>query len=325
MAKGPTSPFSCIEEFINEEYRNSKPYTKQKCRWALQAAVGGLMTNGYEASPYRIREPEVDFLLNEYWKELLPSTKKGYLCYLNKFLAHYNNKTVKRMNIVLSQDMRVHVDWLDHAQEAALLDEPMNTLERTVIHLELCMGLRSVEVCRLRCQDIRYGRSPHLQVRGKGRGDGKYRSVPFHADTASILEEWSKHREKIVRTVRSYNPYWEDPGNLLIWSHYRNKPQAGPYSEMGGSLDQSVIIPLRNRVGFHFGNHTLRRTFGRNLYHAEVDLETIAKILGHESTSETLRYIGINLDDMNEAMNKLAKYQQNRVPRGKQDAVVQTR
>lgn len=206
---------------------------------------------------------------------------------------------------------------MTESQENILLSEPKTALEQMVIHLELYMGLRSVEVCRLRCQDIHYGRSPHLEVRGKGRGDGKYRSVPFHEYTASILDEWLERRQELVNTVRTYDPYWEDPGNLLIWCHYKNKPLAGPYSEMGGSLDRSVIIPLRNRVGFHFGNHTLRRTFGRNLYHAGVNLETIAKILGHESTNETLKYIGVNLDDMNEAMNQLAKYQQNRKPRGR--------
>ncbi len=110
MAKGPTTPFGCIEKFISDEYRNSKPYTRQKCRWVLQTTVGGLMTNGYAATPYHIGEQEINFLLNEYWQELLPSTKKGYLCYLNKFLTFYGNKTVKRMNMVLSQDMRVHVD-----------------------------------------------------------------------------------------------------------------------------------------------------------------------------------------------------------------------
>ena len=61
-------------------------------------------------------------------------------------------------------------------------------------------------------------------------------------------------------------------------------------------------------MGFHFSNHDLRRTFGRRLYHAGVDVETISKFLGHESTVETLKYIGVNLDDMDRGMDMLDKY-----------------
>ena len=38
-------------------------------------------------------------------------------------------------------------------------------------------------------------------------------------------------------------------------------------------------------------------------------LETISAILGHENTSTTIDYLGLNYDDMNEGMKKLAQYQ----------------
>ena len=44
------------------------------------------------------------------------------------------------------------------------------------------------------------------------------------------------------------------------------------------------------------------------MYHAGVDIETISKFLGHESTVETLKYLGINLDDMDKGMDLLEKY-----------------
>ena len=39
------------------------------------------------------------------------------------------------------------------------------------------------------------------------------------------------------------------------------------------------------------------------LYRAGVGVPTIARILGHESTEVTLKYIGVDLDDMRAAMN----------------------
>jgi site-specific recombinase XerD len=56
-------------------------------------------------------------------------------------------------------------------------------LEDIVVHLELCLGMRVVEVIRLRRMDIHCSDVPekcHVSVRGKGRGDGKWRTVPFH-------------------------------------------------------------------------------------------------------------------------------------------------
>lgn len=117
-----------------------------------------------------------------------------------------------------------------------------------------------------------------------------------------------EERRYIVETVRAYNPYWEGLGTLILWCHYKNKPQAGPYGEHTGALDEMVIEPLRNCLGFHFANHTLRRIFGRRLFHAEVPVETISKFLDHESTTKTLKYIGMNLDDMDAGMVKLAQY-----------------
>ena len=48
------------------------------------------------------------------------------------------------------------------------------------------------------------------------------------------------------------------------------------------------------------------------LFKIDVPVETISKFLRHESTVETLKYIGLNLDDMNEGMIKMAQYGQER-------------
>ena len=127
--------------------------------------------------------------------------------------------------------------------------------------------------------------------------------------TKDVLARWMEERASIVQTVRSYNPYWQDPGTLILWCHYKNRPDAGAYGEHTGALDDKVIVPLRERLGFHFANHTLRRTFGRNLYHAGTPIETISKLYGHEDIQTTLRYIGVNLDDMSDALGKLYAHQ----------------
>ena len=51
----------------------------------------------------------------------------------------------------------------------------------------------------------------------------------------------------------------------------------------------------------HVGTHTLRKTFGYHIYMRTNNLGLVQKLLNHRSSSETLRYIGIEQDEMDEA------------------------
>ena len=130
-------------------------------------------------------------------------------------------------------------------------------------------------------------------------------------------------RNEIVAAQKQYDPSWVDPGNLLLYSRYKNKPRADAYSDRGHSLDRSVIHPVRERLGMSFTNHTLRRTFGRTMYHAGAPVESIGKILGHEGTTTTLQYLGINLDDMQSAMDMHEDYQKKMLIRIKRKVGIQ--
>lgn len=88
------------------------------------------------------------------------------------------------MKVVFPQDMRVNADWLEDDEYDALMSIPKTLLEDIVIHL----GLRNVEVCGPMLNDIHNtGTKHHINVRGKGRGNRKYRSVRFHYMTKDVL------------------------------------------------------------------------------------------------------------------------------------------
>ena len=228
MSKNVRTPDSCIREFIKSEFVGSKEYTRQKCEWSLQRTRRLLEAAGFDASPYKIDAKAIEFLLYEGWKDHEVSYRKSEFSYLKRYLLFYRNDTPKRMKVVFPQDMRVNADWLEDEEYDALMNIPKTPLEDIVIHLELCMGLRNVEVCRLMLNDIHNtGTKPYINVRGKGRGDGKYRSVRFHYMTKDVLARWMEERASIVQTVRSYNPYWQDPGTLILWCHYKHSPMQG--------------------------------------------------------------------------------------------------
>jgi len=51
------------------------------------------------------------------------------------------------------------------------------------------------------------------------------------------------------------------------------------------------------------------RAYGRTPYHSGVDIVTISHILGHDNISTTIRYLGINKDDLDKAVRIHGEYQ----------------
>lgn len=317
MSKNTMTTESCIYEFLRKEFFNSKDYTRDKCRWSLERTKRSLEAAGFETHPRDITADAIQYLMDEVWSKHAVSYMKSECSYLKRFLRFYNNDVIDRMKIVFPQDMRVNVDWLEEEQYDALMNCPKTPFQDIIIHLELCMGFRSVECIRLMLDDIHSGGSkPYMNVRGKGRGNGKYRSVRFHYQTKDALARWMVERNRMVALAKANDPSWEDPGTLILYQLYKNKPIVDAYGEHTGAVDERVLNPLRAQLGFDFANHTLRRTFGRRLFHAGVPIETISKFLGHESTTETLGYIGVNLDDMDAGMAMLAQYDTKKLYRG---------
>lgn len=256
---------------------------------------------GRPVMPREIRGEDVDYLLDYFVKqEFAIQTRKGYLSALKKWCKSYDGPAVAEWpKYRFSHDMRPNADWLTAEQVRILLACEKTPLQEVVIHMELRLGMRHVEVIRLGADDIDYGREC-LTVMGKGSMGGKPRTVPFAPDTAEILKRYTLVRDgQIAESKKRYPVSAVIPPQFILWS---KAGRLHPYSEEGYGLDKVVTLPLSRSLGFHFSNHTLRRTFGRALFRSGVAVPVIAKILGHESTDVTLRYIGVDMDDMTAAM-----------------------
>lgn len=55
----------------------------------------------------------------------------------------------------------------------------------------------------------------------------------------------------------------------------------------------------KNGINGFYGTHTLRKTFGYHHYHKFKDVALLQKIFNHYSPSITLRYIGIDQEEIN--------------------------
>ncbi|MFZ0033393.1 MAG: tyrosine-type recombinase/integrase [Sedimentisphaerales bacterium] len=82
-------------------------------------------------------------------------------------------------------------------------------------------------------------------------------------------------------------------------------------SRKGGKMSIQRLHQLVNEwakaanIEGHFGSHSLRKTYGHFQYKQGVDIALLMEIFGHSSQAITLRYIGIEQDDIDEANLRL--------------------
>ena len=224
------------------------------------------------------------------------STQKCYLVALRGMCEFYGNNVFRLNPIRFPTDMRPNVDWLSYDQAQTLINVWKMPLEEMIIVLELLHGLRRVEVIRLRMKDIHFDRG-YIDIRGKGRAGGKLRAVPMHPDFRKAYDRWMVERKAMVKKAE------EGTGDdrLLV---YLKGTKLRHYEELKGGAIDNHVAEISTRVGFHFSNHTLRRTFGRELFRSGVSIVVIATIFGHSNTSTTMKYLGLTMDDMTEAMER---------------------
>lgn len=73
-------------------------------------------------------------------------------------------------------------------------------------------------------------------------------------------------------------------------------------SHIGRVQAYRILNAAGRRAGIEhsFGTHSLRKTFARMAYESGVELPLLMNVLNHSSERETLRYIGIVADDIDQ-------------------------
>lgn len=82
-------------------------------------------------------------------------------------------------------------------------------------------------------------------------------------------------------------------------------------SQKGGHLERvrayEILKEAGNAAGIgEIGTHTMRKTFGYHFYKKHKDVAMLQKIFNHSAPSVTLRYIGIDQDQIDEALNNFS-------------------
>lgn len=170
---------------------------------------------------------------------------------------------------------RKNIDWLNPVETEAILATPVTAREAVLLRGGLLQGLRKAEILKITLDDAENAlKTSNLQVFGKGR---KYRLLPLHIGFAEALKALLDRTDRL-------------PSESLVG--------------IGGIRAWEIVVSFSLRFGRRFSVHTLRRTFGRNLWLRGIPIETIGELFGHSSTDTTRLYLGLNLTDMRKAISE---------------------
>ncbi len=155
--------------------------------------------------------------------------------------------------------------------------------DKLMILLLWCLGLRSGEMRSLRKSDMKVLNTSDkvalVTINGKG---AKQRALMTVDKLFDLLIEY-------------INPLNEN--DLLFPDRYNQKPmddstvnkRIGKYLQIAG-------------INLHITAHCLRHSFATEMYYADVPLEAIRTMLGHENLRETSVYIHVSREDMESAL-----------------------
>ena len=139
-------------------------------------------------------------------------------------------------------------------------------------------GLRISDILNLNVGDVR--NKSHIQITEKKTG--KFKKFPINAKLKPLLEEFIKDRKN------------NEPLFLSHWGHRLDRVTA--YYIIRNACEKAN---LQEKIG----THSMRKSFGYHHYQQFKDVVILQKIFNHSSPQITLRYIGIEQDEIDYSYN----------------------
>jgi len=231
----------------------------------------------------------------EFSTDLVESSKAVRASVIRTFLRWNDNKDALKWR--LSHKIRPKEDrvFLSEDQVGYLrrVSHSLGVEHELLFTLGVDNGLRAVDMRRLTMEDVNrlltYGKS---QILGKGRNGGKPGLLKLNTWSIPAISEYLKYREQLTNGVM-FQQFWITKG--------RYGPMPIQFYQQ-----RELMMDISNAAKVHVRSHDLRASFGHRLHMKEIPIETIAKLLRHDSINTSFRsYIGILDDELGEALEKL--------------------
>lgn len=208
---------------------------------------------------------------------LKPSTKRTQWSYVSKFVDSLVKRGMVKFNPCHDRQApkrpRVEPRTISQDDTELLLAALPDARARAIVHLEVGMGARRIEVHRARVEDW-MRREKLMLLRGKG---GHERIVPVPDEAAGAFEaylaEWPATSGPFFRS------YWGNgkPLSCSTLSHYVS--------------DWLLAAGAKRAGGDGISGHALRRTAASEVLDASGDIRAVQQLLGHLHLSSTAHYL----------------------------------
>lgn len=119
-------------------------------------------------------------------------------------------------------------------------------------------------------------------------------------DMLSVIQEKTKKETIIPLNLsiqKELNMYCKDKDE----NDYLFESRRG--NHISTVMAHYILKEMADSVGIEsFGTHTMRKSFGYHYYKETNDVYFLMKIFGHRNQSQTMSYIGVELDEIKESM-----------------------
>lgn len=180
--------------------------------------------------------------------------------------------------------------WLDVAKDHDAADNSGGASWYLLLVIGFNTGLRISDIVGLRVEDVR-GREYLILQEDK---TDKERRIFLRRDVGRKIDELLRER---------------DPHDFALLSRQRD-PATGERRPISRQRAYTIIKTIAERAGYtdHVGCHTMRKTYAWSLFDASGDnIVLVQKALNHSSQAATMRYLGIDQKDVDEAASRMRR------------------
>lgn len=160
---------------------------------------------------------------------------------------------------------------------------------KIIIGLLHRQGLRCAEVCWLQYGQLNQS---NWTLEGFKRKGLRYDTQPLHSELIDLVQLYLPMRARLLTPTDTTEPRIQEPARYpLIVSTHSAKPDKPESYAINQHTIWRIVRELGNLAGVENAHpHRFRHTLGGNLYDSTKDILLTAQVLGHTSTTTTMRY-----------------------------------
>lgn len=239
------------------------------------ACISRLLGSGWNG---RLEDiiPDDMYYLRDLFEDVNQSTTRTYMSTFGNFI-HFltGSNPYEAAQIVWNKGQKVNRVFIQ-TEEWRRLKSVAEPDEMLVLALGAAMGLRRAEIANLKLNDIS---EDSILVRGKGHGpNGKVDTMPMPRIVREAMEAYMPMRQRII------DEYGDNSRGHLLIRRFTYASEPIPPDTIG-----DMIYRLGKRADVEVTTHSLRRLFATTMNDNGVKLDTIRRMMRHQSLDTTLK------------------------------------